>query len=83
MLKIIIQQVTKKLTRAESTVEIADEHAPAFRSAIEEQRNEVGGRLEGAHAFAKEDALTRASVALNTFAAGLNNIVPEGDSDYE
>jgi hypothetical protein len=62
---------------------IAEEHAPALRSALEELRNILGGRLEGVHPFAREDALTRAAAAVGDMAAGFNAIIPAGDPDYE
>jgi hypothetical protein len=65
------------------SVLIADEHAPALRSAIEELRNTLGGRLEGVHPFAREDAITRAAVAVGDLAAGFNRMIPAGDPDYE
>ncbi len=64
------------------SVLIADEHAPALRSALEELRNIIGGRIEGVHPFAREDALTRAAVAVGDLAAGFNAIIP-ADPDYE
>jgi len=61
---------------------IPDAHGPAFRSAIEEIRNELGERLAGAHKYEKEDALTKAASAVGAFAGILNSVVPEGDKDY-
>jgi hypothetical protein len=65
------------------SVTVADEHAPALRSALDELRNIVGGRLEGVHPFAREDALTRAAVAVGDLAAGFNAVIPAGDPDYD
>lgn len=45
---------------------------PALRSAIDEIRQKVGQRLEGAHLFAKEHSLTNAAIALACLAAVLN-----------
>ncbi len=61
--------------------EVADEHAPALRSAIEEIRNEVGGRLEGAHRYAKQDALTYAATALGSLHAAIAKATPCGHED--
>lgn len=64
------------------TFEIADEHAPALRSAIDDARQQVGKQLEGMHRFAKETALTNASIALASLAAAVNQQVPKGDPNY-
>ena len=64
-------------------VDLPDLHAPAFRSAINEIRDELGGRLAGAHRYDKEDALTRAASAIGRFAGAVNLIIPEGEKDYE
>ena len=70
-------------TGLEAVTTIPDEHGPSLRSAIEEIRNEVGGRTEGAFAFKKEHALTTASSALGRLASVANTVIPEGDPDYE
>lgn len=62
--------------------DVIDEQGPALVSAIEEQRNELGGRLEGAHRFKKEDALTRAASAIGTLHAALLRVFGHGDPDY-
>lgn len=62
--------------------EVREEHAPALRSAVEEISNEIGGRLEGPHAFAKEEALTNAAIALGALRAAVNAKVPAGDPYY-
>jgi hypothetical protein len=64
------------------TFEVPESMAPALRSAIEEISNEVGGRLEGAHRFNREDALTRAAVALGIRRRAVNKVVPAGDKGY-
>lgn len=64
------------------TFEVADIHAPALRSAIEEISNEVGGRLTGQHAFAKEQALTDAAIGLGTLRKAINKVVGAGDPNY-
>jgi hypothetical protein len=56
--------------------------APALRSALDEIRHEVGGRLEGPHLFAKEQALTNAARALAAVAAAVNALAPKGDPAY-
>lgn len=64
------------------TFEVADEHAPALRSAVEDFSNILGARLEGAHSFAKEAALTEAVICIGTLRAAVNRAVPKGDPDY-
>lgn len=64
------------------SVTIADEHAPALRSALDELRTILGGRLEDAHLYVREDALTRASIAIGTLASAVNQIVPKEDPNY-
>lgn len=77
MLKITLKHRNKTIT-----ADIPSSQAPAFRSALEEMRNELGGRASGAHKYAKEDALTRAVAAVGKFAAALNYVVTEGDPNY-
>ena len=62
--------------------DVAPNHAPALRSAVEEIRNEVGGRLEGAHRYAKQDALTYAATALGSLFAAIARKVSAGDPNY-
>jgi hypothetical protein len=62
--------------------EVSSEHAPALRSAIEEISNIVGARLEGAHAYAKEDALTDAAVGLGSLRAAISKQVSRGNPFY-
>lgn len=76
-------RITATHRSVEKTTEIPDEFAPAFRSFVEEMRNELGERLSGIHRYEKEDALTRAMAAVGAFAALINAIIPEGDKDYE
>ena len=61
---------------------VRDEDAPALRAAIEEIRNEVGGRLEAPHAFATEQALTDAARALGALHAVLVAKIPQADPFY-
>lgn len=77
MLKITFRHHGKTIT-----ADIPTSQAPALRSAIDEIRNEVGGRASGAHKYHKEDALTRAVDAVGRLAAALNYVVPEDDPDY-
>jgi hypothetical protein len=77
MLKITLKHGSKSIT-----ANIPSSQAPAFRSAVEEMRNELGGRASGAHKYPKEDALTRAVAAFGSFAAAVNYIVTEGDPNY-
>jgi hypothetical protein len=65
------------------TFQVSRENAPALKSAIEEITNEVGGRLEAPHAFAREDALTRAAIALGALRRAVSAQVPAGDRDYK
>lgn len=62
--------------------EVADEHAPALRSAVEEFSNMLGTRLEGAHSFAKEQALTDAVICIGTLRAAVNRAIAKGDPNY-
>lgn len=77
MLKIVLKHGSKTIT-----ANIPSSQAPAFRSALDEMRNELGGRASGAHKYAKEDALTRAVASVGQFAAALNYVIPEGDPNY-
>jgi hypothetical protein len=65
-----------------ATAEIPTCLAPALRSAIQEQRNELAGRASGAHQYNREDAITRALDAIGALAAAINAVVPEEDADY-
>jgi len=78
VIRITVQEGTRI-----ATAEIPSEQGPALRAAIGEIRNEVGARLEGSFTFAKEFALTRASSALGTLAAAINQVITEEDPDYE
>ena len=78
----LLISVTNTETGATASKEIRLEEAPALRSALDEIRNEVGGRLAGSHRFPKEAALTRAVSALGRLAAAVNAVVPEEDPDY-
>lgn len=62
---------------------IHDVHAPAFRSAVEELANELGGRVEGMHSFAQETALTDALVAVGHLKAETFRRIPKGDPHYK
>lgn len=64
------------------TFQIHDEHAPAFRSFVEEMCNEIGGRLEGSHKFVKETALTAAAITANALRTAVTAVVPKGDPHY-
>lgn len=70
-------------TGVEAEALIPAEHSRSLRSAVNEIRNEIGGRTEGAFAFKKEHALTRAASALGRMAAALNHVITEDDPDYE
>ena len=70
-------------TGVTATADIPAEHGPALRSTINEHRNELGGRVEGAFAFKKEHALARAVSASGRMAAALNLVITEDDPDYE
>lgn len=71
------------LTGTTSHAEIPSEFGPALRSALEDQQNLIGERLVGVHRFEREDALTAAATALAPLRAALNDVVPEGDPNYE
>lgn len=64
------------------TFEVAEEHAPALRSAVEEISNIIATRLEGAHSYAKEQSLTDAMVCVGTLRAAVNRAIPAGDPFY-
>jgi hypothetical protein len=85
MIRVTIESLDPRSGRLlrKATANIATEHAPAFRSAVDEIRGEIGGRLEGKFAFATEQALTDASVAVSAFAAAVNQVVPQGDVHYK
>jgi hypothetical protein len=61
---------------------IRSSKGPALRSAVDEISNIVGARLEGAHRFAKEHALTDAAIALGALRAAVNAAIPTGDQNY-
>lgn len=61
---------------------VSSEHAPALKSAIDEISNIVGTRLEAAHSFAKEQALTDAAVALGALRRAVAEKVQKGDPFY-
>lgn len=63
--------------------EFATKFAPATRSAIDEIRSELGGRLEGKFAFATEQALTDAVVGVGAIASAINTVIPQGDAHYK
>lgn len=63
-------------------VQIPDEQAPAFRSAIQELRDELADRVSGRYEFKREAPFTRAIIALGTFAAALNCVVLAGDPGF-
>lgn len=65
------------------TFSIPTEFGPAFRAAVEEQRNTIGERLTGAHEFDKERALTHASDAFASLGAAVNALVPRPSEDYD
>ncbi len=75
-------QIIDSDSDASAVAQIPAAHAPAFRSAIAEIRNELGERLAGAHQYGKEDALTRAVSAIGVFAAAVNRVVEREDRDY-
>lgn len=61
--------------------EIAEQFMPALASAIEEEKNEVGGRLEGSFSFASEKALTDGAVGLGVLYAALQKAIREHNED--
>lgn len=70
-----MQYVTK-------TVTIPSAHGPALRAAIEELKNEIGGRLEAPHDFRKEAALSKAASAVGQLFAAVVRVIPFADPDY-
>lgn len=64
------------------TFTVPANRAPALRNAVEEISNEVGGRLEGRHSYAKEQALTDAAICLGSLRAAVNRAVPQEDPNY-
>jgi hypothetical protein len=64
------------------TFDIAEAHAPALRSAIEEISDAVATRVEGKFTNATEHALTCALVGLGQLRAALYPQVPAGDPNY-
>ena len=70
-------------SNARARVNIPSVFGPALRSAIEDISNEIGGRLEGIHHYAKEDALTEAAAALGPLRAAVNAVIPVGHEDHE
>lgn len=67
----------------EFVIRVFDEHAPAFRAAIEEFTEEVAGRLEGMHSFAQEQALTDALVPLHALRAQVLQAIPAADPHFK
>lgn len=65
------------------TFQVAEKHAPSFKSAIEEIQSTVATRVEGKHEFKTEDSLTYALVGLGSLRAALNKLVPAGDPDFK
>jgi len=49
--------------------------APAFRSAIEEQSNDIGTELEGTHSNARTQALTDAAVCFGRLRAAASKAI--------
>lgn len=66
-----------------ATVNIPTCQAPSLRSAVDEIRDELGGRASGAHQYNREDSITRAVDAIGKLSSAINYVVPEGDPDYE
>lgn len=59
-------------------VQIPDEQLQAFRSSIQELRDEIADRIGGRYEYRREGPWSRAIAALGTFAGGLNRMIPEG-----
>lgn len=62
---------------------IAEEFAPALRSAIEDITNRVGTALESPSSYSRETALTYAAIGLGALRAAVCRVVPTSDVDYE
>lgn len=74
---------TEATPHSEVRAEFPSIFGPAFRSAMEDITNEIGGRLEGIHKYEKEDALTEAAIATNALRAAVNQVVPAGHEDHD
>lgn len=77
------QAVTRDSNVAKTfTFTVADEHAPALRSVVDEMTSLIGSRLDGQHRFAKETALTDAAICVGKLRAAVFAQVPQGDPNY-
>lgn len=65
-----------------TVVEIPAAHGPALRSALDELKSSIGGKLEKPSTYAREAALTRASNAVGKLFAAVCKSVPKYDTDY-
>ena len=72
--------------RSGETVEICfripKEIGPAFRSAVMEKSNTIGGRLEGRFSLPREQALTEAAEAMGVLRAATTRVIPEENKYY-
>lgn len=72
--------------RSGETVEICfripKEIGPAFRSAVMEKSNIVGGRLEGRFSLPREQALTEAAEGMGALRAATTKVIKEENSYY-
>jgi hypothetical protein len=75
--------VEDTLSGASAQADIPSEFGPALRSALEDLSNILGERLVGVHKFEREDSITFAVTALGPLRAAVNQVVPQGDPNYE
>ena len=68
-------------TQSTATADIPSEFGPSLRSAIQEIRDTLGGRVEGMFSFKKEHSLSRAVTAVGRLAAALNLVITEADPE--
>jgi hypothetical protein len=64
------------------TFEIYTEHAPAFRSAVEQLKNDIGGQLEKKQPYDKDTAYVAASICVSKLLAATVAVVPKADPAY-
>ena len=75
-------QIIDHATGRSAIAEIPAEQAPAFRSALQEVRDELADRISARYVYEREAPYTRAITALGTFAGAFNKLVPAGDPGF-
>lgn len=76
------RQEPGNVDRLRITIEVAPEHAPALKSAVDEISAIIGTRLESPHSFFREQALTSAAICVAGLRAAVNAQVRAGDPHY-